>query len=202
MFYGINLLMGVIMKKFHKNKKAGFTLVEIIVTLVITIVVIGISSSILISTTNIFGKTALRDMQQSVAETVLGFATDAMLYASDLNATDAAGANAASVDGKAVVGIDGNGQLVFLRAGDTGEPRNIFGNSFYSNYQVTIIYEVVGPPDLDSYSVIMTVELTDNRTNNAEVVLTRTMTRPLLNFKGDVTAGPVTIAGGNYIIIS
>jgi len=186
------------MKNFQKNKKAGFTLVEIIVTLVITIVVIGISSSILISTTNIFGRSALRDMQQSVAETVLGFATDAMLYAYDLEDTNDPAAGA----GKSIIGINTDGQLVFLRAGDDGEPRNIFGNSFYSNYQVTISYEIVGPPDYEGYSVVMTVELTDNRTDNIEVVLTRTMTRPLLNFRGDITDSAVRITEGRYIIIS
>ena len=186
------------MKKFHKNKKAGFTLVEIIVTLVITIVIIGVSSSILISTTNIFGRSALQDLQQSVAETVLGFATDTMLYAYDLQES----ASPAAEAGQSVIGINTDGQLVFLRAGDTGAPRNIFGNSFYSNYQVTIIYNVVGPPDYDGYSVVMTVELTDNRTDNVEVILKRTMTRPLLNFNGVVTDSEVRITGGRYIIIS
>jgi type II secretory pathway pseudopilin PulG len=184
----------------QKNKKAGFTLVEMIVTLVITIVIIGVSSSIIISTTNVFGRSALRDMQQSVAETVLGFSTDRMLYAVDLKVKAAPEAADA---GKAVLGINTDGQLVYLRAGDTGAPINVFGDNFYSNYRVSLSYSVI-KPEGEGFSVVMNAELTDNRTG--KVVLNRTMTRPLLNYRGEITGNtPITIksdSANRYIIIS
>jgi type II secretory pathway pseudopilin PulG len=189
--------------KLCKNRRSGFTLVEIIVTLVITIIIIGVSSSILISTTGIFGRTALRDMQQSVAETVLNFATDRTLYAVDLKLTDSAGALDAAKTGNAVLGIDGKGQLVYIRSGDkdTWPPINVFGDNFYSKYRVSLTYSVI-KPDGEGFSIVMNAELTDER--NEKVVLNRTMTRPLLNYKGEIT-GPVIItkdSANGYIIIS
>ena len=184
--------------------KAGFTLVEMIVTLVIAIIVIGVSSSILISTTNIFGKTALRDMQQSVAETVLNFATDRILYAYDLKLTDENGALDASKAGKAILGINTYGQLLYIRAGDKDaeKPINVFGDNFYNNYRVSLSYKVVTSPGQEGYSVVVSVDLTDGR--NDKLVLNRTMTRPILNYKGEET-DLVTITGTSaerYIIIS
>jgi len=181
--------------------KAGFTLVEIIVTLVITIVIIGISSSILISTTNIFGKTALRDMQQSVAETVVSFAADQLLYASAIIPVNSY--TERTDESTFLLGINNEGRLVYLRAGEpaSAEPIDIFGENFYHNYRVALTYNV----DLnegEGYSVTIIATLTDNRSGNE--VLTRTMTRPLLNYGRDLTNGdlPPTFSGEvmRYII--
>ena len=178
------------------SKKAGFTLIEIIVTLVITIIIIGISGSIIISTTNIFGRSAMRDMQQTVAESVLSFATERMLYAYSLQVS-----NTPTDDtNTAVIGINTDGQFVYLRTEDTGAPINIFGSGFYHNYSVSLTYSITDSGS-GNYSVAMEVVITDDRNNN--VVLNRTMTRPLLNYHGpavaDVTIGKNTT--NRYIII-
>jgi len=181
--------------------KAGFTLVEIIVTLVITIIVIGVSSSILISTTSIFGKTALRDMQQSVAETVVSFAADQLLYASSIVPADSYAER--TDDSTFLLGINSEGRLVYLRAGEpvNTEPIDIFGEDFYHNYRVAILYSVE-KNEGEGHSVTIVATLTDNRNGNE--VLTRSMTRPLLNYGGGLTNGdpPPTFSGEEmkYII--
>jgi type II secretory pathway pseudopilin PulG len=182
--------------------KAGFTLVEVIVTLVITIIVIGVSSSIIISTTTIFGKTALRDMQQSVAETVISFSADQLLYASAITPVDSH--DARTDESTFLLGINSDGQLVYIRAGEPvgTAPINVFGTNFYHNYSVSIVYSIE-QAEGEGYSIYITATLTDNRSENE--VLTRTMTRPLLNYGRGLTNGdppPPTPSGEvlRYII--
>jgi len=188
------------LKSKRSSNRAGFTLVEVIVTLVITMIVIGVSSAIIMSTTSIFGKQALRDMQLNVAETVLSFATDRMLYAYDILAVNSLTAPGQDFSANAIIGINNDGQLVYLRADDKGDPVNIFGSAFYNNYSAALVYSIIRPAT-GSASVVMNVVITDNRTGNE--VLDRSMTRPLLNFSGAAT-GEITIGKNTpnrYIII-
>ena len=189
--------------RFSKFKRSsarrGFTLVEVIVTLVITLIIIGVSGSIIISTTNIFGKTAMRDIQQNIAETVLSFATDRMLYASEIEAVDSL--SGIDLGGKAVVGIV-DGQLFFKRAEDPSNvPVNIFGSNFYRNYTVALKYSIVSDA-VGNQSVSMSINITDKR--NGNLVLERLMTRPLLNYAGGDVSDVMVGGTGNkvYIIIS
>ena len=172
--------------------QGGFTLVEVMVTLIITIIVIAVSSSLLITGTNIFARSAQRDVQTNIAETVLSFVSDQLLYADRIgtgpNGNDDTIYTIPSASGASIVHIkntttgygDIRGQLFFRRADDT-QPSlvNVFGENFYQGYDIGL-KGVINKGPQNSY-----IELTVNvyRGISDTPVLTRTITRPLLNFR-------------------
>jgi len=183
------------------NKKDGFTLVEVIVTLVITVIVVAVSSSLVITGTNIFARNVQRDIQTNIAETALTFVSDQLLYANRIGdlSVNANGdiyeaLSAINASGAAIIHIkknglgDTRGELFFRRAGDTQDPLNIFGSNFYQGYEIGIDYKitissVTGPS--------LTLTVTVYRNNSA--VTSRSTTKPLLNYEGgaiEITNSP------------
>jgi len=172
--------------------KSGFTLVEVIVTLVITIVVIAISSTLIITGTNLFARSAQRDVQANIAETVLGFVSDQLLYARGIEEFQTNPPTFGSAGNAAVLQIKQNdstdnshtrGQLFFRRAGDDNDPINIFGSNFYQSYDVELDIVVFHPAGGGNASMTVTVKLYNNNNLNPNPVMTRTTTRPLLNYE-------------------
>ena len=186
--------------------KGGFTLAEVMVTLIITIIIIAVSSALVISGTNIFARSAQRDMQMNIAETVLSFVSDQLLYAKDIQSGSVNTSpgiypegNAAIVHIKApsaggAIGSD-KGQLFFRRAGDTQAPINIFGANFYQNYDIGMKLDIT--PATGGAGAYFTLTVTVyNSTGSA--VQTRTATKPLLNYTGSA----LSLGGNeNYIAI-
>ena len=175
-------------------RKGGFTLVEMIVTLVIAIIIIGVSGSLIITGTNIFTKSAQKDRQMDIAETVLSFAVDRLLYAESISertpSPTGASAGYAGAQGAVlhIINPDTNtggnrGQLYFRRAGDSGYPVNVFGAGFYHNYLVAINYDIERPGS-GGASVTVTVTLY-NSSRPEEAVAERSSTKPLLNYTGE-----------------
>ena len=196
---------------YKKRARAGFTLVEVLVTLVITIIVIGISGSLIISSTNIFSKSAQRDMQMNIAENVLEFVSEQMLYAYDIQQkptlntgapVDYTGVNGAIIRiVKPSSGFgDSSGQLYYRRAGDTGDLINIFGSDFYHDYQVSIVCSITGPSATGKNDAFFTLTVgLHNKMNPSNTVLERSTTKPLLNYTG----GAKEIGDAeNYIVIN
>ena len=176
------------MKKITMKK--GFTLVEVMVTLIITVIVVGVSSALVITGTNIFARSAQRDVQTNIAETVLTFVSDQLLYAESIE--QILSNPPVPTPAKAVMIIKANdnatasdvkGQLYFSRAGDTPE-RNIFGNAFYQNYQVGIDIKI---EDQGAGSMATITVSVYNRAGT-NVVLSRSSTKNLLNYGGPVPA--------------
>jgi len=167
-------------------KRGGFTLVEVIVTLVITVIVVAVSSSLVITGTNIFARSAQRDVQQNIAETVLTFVSDQLLYARII------GEGAQSpvypitnkallhiVDPKTGTGSD-RGYLFFRRHDDSRDSVvNVFGDNFYQNYTVGLKIDIAPGDAGNNASFTLTVTVY-NSTGTA--VTTRTTAKPLLNF--------------------
>ena len=179
-----------IISKRRRPGKGGFTLVEVIVTLIITVIVIAISSTLLITGTNMFARSAQRDIQQNIAETVLSFVSDQLLYAHHIDqkahlttgdpAADYANANGAVLqvmmpDGSTKTG----GYLHFRRDNDNQAPVNVFGNNFYGNYTITLNLDIQARTTSGSANFTLTVTVVNDL---GIEVLSRTTTKPLLNY--------------------
>ena len=173
--------------------KGGFTLVEVMVTLIITVIVIAVSSTLVITGTNIFARSAQRDLQNNIAETVLSFVSEQLLYAYDIEQKGFLTADGTSITYSSVNGAilqvkhpDGGtangGYLFFRRDGDSGDPVNIFGNNFYSNYIVELNLDIKAKAGTNSAYFTLTVNVINKNSLNSSPVLSRTMSRPLLNY--------------------
>ena len=214
--YGVDTMMIRVLKQKRRigripPGRGGFTLVEVLVALVITIIVIGISGSLIISSTNIFSKSAQRDAQMNIAESLLEFVSGQLLYANEIQQKPTLNTGE-SIDYSGVTGSilrivkpstgfgDSSGQLYYRRAGDTGDLINVFGSDFYHNYQVSIICDINGPSaeNKNDASFTLTVSL-HNNLDPSNAVLERSTTKPLLNYTG----GSQTVGGAeNYIVIN
>ena len=198
------------------RKRGGFTLVEVMVTLVITIIVIAVSSTLIITGTNIFARSAQRETQTNIAESVLTFVSDQLLYARRIEPggpntgngkLDYGQAEGAILHVRAATGMGGTlqgateGQLFFLRASDNSpEPVNVFGSGFYQNYKIGILLDIFyeNPATLENASFTLTVNVYNSNNLNPNPVMSRTTTKPLLNYKGNEfegLGGPGTYAG-------
>ena len=178
----------------NNSGKSGFTLVEVIVTLIITVIVVAVSSSLIITGTNIFARSAQRDIQTNIAETVLGFVSEQLLYSESIadfgsnppvftNAGDAAILLIKKSDSETM--SDTRGQLFFRRAKDTQTPVNVFGSNFYNNYEVGLNIVIASSPS--GYSMTLTVSVYNS---TGREVLSRAATRTLLNYPGPPKSFP------------
>ena len=190
--------------KTARGGMGGFTLVEVIVALVIAMVVIGISGSLIVSGTQIFSKSAQRDMQMTLAESVLDLAADRLLYARSIEevlshvgdtAPDAGAVlRIAKPDGSSGAG---KGHLLFRREGDHGAMVDVFGQNFYHNYNISMD---IGITDQDGGAASFTMKVTVYDTEG-RAVLERAKTRPLLNYEGPPESFG-NMDSGNYIVIN
>ena len=183
------------------NTKKGFTLVEMIVTLVIAVIIIAISSSFIITGTNIFSRSAQRDIQFGIAEGVLDFVSNQLLFANAVSEEEEAPGPDCAVmrltDPAGSAGGSGGGQLFFRRVGDDGELVNIFGAGFYHGYSVSMACEITEATEEQGAFFELTTSLYDSK-NPTKELITRTTTKPLLNYRGSSKA-----LGGNdnFILI-
>jgi len=175
-----------------KASKGGFTLVEVIVTLIITVIVVAVSSTLIITGTNIFARSAQRDIQDNIAETVLSFVSNQILYAYNIAEK---GSTEQIYEGIGLSGAvlhiinpdDGRGSdkgyLYFRRDGDTQVPLvNVFGNNFYQNYTIGLRIDITDRNVSTSGSAYADITVTVY--NNAKIaVLARSTSKPLLNFQ-------------------
>jgi len=172
-------------------KKGGFTLVEVMVTLIITVIVIAVSSTLVITGTNIFARSAQRDVQTNIAETVLSFVSDQLLYA---YLVEVKGSTEQVYTG---IGINGavlhvispsdnrgsdRGHLYFRRDGDTQQPINIFGENFYSGYTIGLDINIVPKSGQNNAYFTLTVNVYNS---TGRLALSRSTTKPLLNYLPD-----------------
>jgi len=200
----MNMTLYKMKMKNSFSGKSGFTLVEVIITLVITVIVIAVSSSLVITGTNIFARSAQRDVQQNIAETVLTFVSEQLLYAETITEMtnppvfeNAGGAAIMQIKKSTTETYsDTKGQLFFRRAQDSQNPINIFGSNFYGNYEVGITLEITIPAA--GPSVTVTVNVYSSNSTDPNPVITRTTTRPLLNYTG--TEKTIPSAGSGFCI--
>jgi len=199
-------MKNVLFRKSNERKKpsgkSGFTLIEVIVTLIITVIVIAISGSLVITGTNMFARSAQRDTQTNIAETVLTFVSEQILYAERIgvgtNENDNTIYAIPAANGAAIIHIkntttgygDLRGQLFFRRA-DDGQPSlvNVFGENFYQGYDIGLTGVITKGPQ--NSNIELTVNVYSGVGNTP--VMTRTITRPLLNYRFSGSETTMTI---------
>jgi prepilin-type N-terminal cleavage/methylation domain-containing protein len=178
---GCNILSG--------NK--GFTLVELIVAMTISLIIIGVAGSILISSANLLAHQANKVEREAIADTTADFVRDRLLFARSIEVTGTLPGDAADKEIIYIGGSDGSaaqkGYVYYKRAGDTA-PVNAFGDRFYKrttialDYTVTVAEPTAGLPDPQK-----TLEVTIHiyAEGNDTVQYSTTRTYKLVNSKAD-----------------
>ena len=139
------------MIKIRLNKK-GMTLVEVIVASVIMVIVIGISGSILISGTNLFGNSENKIMDQELAANIVKMISEELRFASKIEATgvtnlpsslpeDQGVFFAASEDGS--MSPEDRGVILNKKPGSADAPQDIYKNRPMDGREIAIRVQTV-----------------------------------------------------------
>ncbi|MDR0852716.1 MAG: type II secretion system GspH family protein [Clostridiales Family XIII bacterium] len=152
------------MRNCLRNKK-GFTLVEIIVTLVIAGICIAVAGGILISSTNLVANIQIKDKAKQVAVTAAAFLNEETKFAAEI--TPVPYSASVSLDPDDAVFYIGNeagvpanrGYLFFRRVGDAADPVNIFGVNYYQNMKMSLDVSAVRNSANDTIVVTETISL-------------------------------------------
>jgi prepilin-type N-terminal cleavage/methylation domain-containing protein len=169
----------------------GFTLVELIVAMTISLIIIGVAGSILISSTNLFAHQVNKVEREAIADTTADFIRDRLLFAQSIEVTATLPGDATNKEILYIGGSDGNaaqkGYVYYKRAGDTS-PVNAFGDSFYKrttialDYVVTVVEPTTELPDPPkTFEITVHIYVAGNDT--AQYSVTRTY--KLINSKPD-----------------
>lgn len=152
-------------KDIISNKK-GMTLVEVIVAMVIALIIIGATSSMIISGTNFFGKTASGVQDKEIARSVLNFVTTELRFATSISVynVDSAQPNPQINEGQIFTMNEQNqvsstykGMLAFQRPDDHDAPRNVFGKDFYHGREIGIRVQTVSADEPKVITVFVDV---------------------------------------------
>ena len=124
------------------------TLVEVMVALVIALIVIGITSTMLISGTQFFNKASSEVQDAEIARTVLNFTKSELRFATEIRSYIITSDRPNPKEGEGVLfamnesgaaGAYNRGMIGFRRPDDKQLPaRNIFGKDFYHGRTVGI----------------------------------------------------------------
>lgn len=144
------------MRKIYGNiykHNQGFTVVELIVALSISVIVIVGAGMLLISGSNLLAHQVNKAEQESITDATVEFIKERMLYAQSVEIVrsqtvpgSALGADVLFV-GSSPTQTATQGYLYFLRNGDTS-PVNAFGDAFYMGSKVSLDYSVIVPNDM------------------------------------------------------
>jgi prepilin-type N-terminal cleavage/methylation domain-containing protein len=140
--------LGFLGKK-GRCSKAGFTLVELVVALLIAVIVIAAAGGILITSMNLSAKTTKNVQDTEVLEALADFSRNSLRNASEIQALNGGAAMPSVTDmsGLLYVGDETGapaqrGYLYVKRAGDTSSAINAFGVAFYNGGVVSLDYTV------------------------------------------------------------
>lgn len=132
------------MKQFRKNT-GGFTLVEIIVTLMIVSIVIVLSGSMLFSSSNMFQHTAKSNRAKLFGDEVFKLITDDLKFATNIQITEDDGSGSVADGGykyqnvyRFNLGDEKNKVFRSTDFGKAGTYNNIYGDGMYGELQLRI----------------------------------------------------------------
>lgn len=192
------------MKK--KNKLRGFTLVEVMTSLVIMVILIAIASGVIITTFNIFGRNALFRAAQNNGNNVYNFIYDHLSYATALkidktvDITTKDGLSFIDVDDLKITGTEGSETLeiipyfermeitdksMSLMRKSVSTPVNILGGNTVMNGCSCIVsfeqYPVTDPTDNSKTIKPDTISFKVEIVRDDEVFYSRQGNIPILN---------------------
>jgi prepilin-type N-terminal cleavage/methylation domain-containing protein len=173
-----------------RNGTRGFTLVELIVAISISLIVIGVATAILLSGTNMAQHTAQRALEQQIIDGAFNFAQDRLLFAGSVEQKTPAELATTSLDpdtsmlyvsSGAGTTAESRGMLFFRQATSTSSPStlNVMGEEFYWGYTISLEAELTGVADKNPV-VLIRMKLHD-KTDPTTVVATRERTITLIN---------------------
>jgi type II secretory pathway pseudopilin PulG len=128
------------------RSKSGFTLVELIVTLSIAIIIIGVTTSILISSMNLSDNTLKAAQDEQILNSCLDFVEEQLEFASGIAVSNDLTAELATSDDLLYLATDASGSSlaqngrIFYREGTPGaQPLDAFGTDFYTTKNVSLV---------------------------------------------------------------
>jgi prepilin-type N-terminal cleavage/methylation domain-containing protein len=138
-----------------QSGRAGFTLVEVIVTLLIVGIVVAMSVSFLTTGSNFLGKTEENASDRTSAERAASFIKERLLYASDVEVvksdtlpSDLAGRDILFIGNDSGTETASTGRLFYWRALDKA-PVDVLGSDAYRNSELALEYKAVVRGDSD-----------------------------------------------------
>lgn len=140
--------------RLWRNKK-GFTLIELVIGMALTVMLIALAGSILLTAMNVLGRTTQQEAAQGVGEVVYDF------YEACLADATAVSLGAAGGNNEALTIVDG--RVYYSR--DEQAARDIYGDGVYNGLQVRVT-----PVPTSAHVLQLTVEVMDSR---GEVLFTR-----------------------------
>jgi prepilin-type N-terminal cleavage/methylation domain-containing protein len=127
----------------------GFTLVELIVSMLISVIVFGAAAAILISALSLSANVTQDATYERIADSILDFVEERVTFATAVTSNEAEdlesfqGLLLITDDPLLYVGDESGtpvkrGWIYFRRTGSTVAPQNIFGESFYQDGNVSV----------------------------------------------------------------
>jgi prepilin-type N-terminal cleavage/methylation domain-containing protein len=153
-------------KRLTNGKRKGFTLVELIVTLAISAIVVGITATFLVSGGNFLANTEVKAEDKSLAEESADFVKNRLLYASSITVVRSAKPPLDTSVGEILyIGNDdgseitNSGQLYYMRADDSSAV-NAFGTGKYRSNALAMSYRAIVKTDAATETTTKAFEIT------------------------------------------
>jgi prepilin-type N-terminal cleavage/methylation domain-containing protein len=174
-----------------RRATGGFTLVELIVAMTISLIIIGIASAILLSGTNMAQRTAQRALEEQIVDGVFNFAKDRLLYAGTVDKKEETELSSAISSGTGLLYVSKNGtaatdrgMLFFRDASDSpgppaSDPINVMGTDFYMGYTISLEAKLTNTKDKKPV-IFIRVNL-HSKTNSDQIIAKRELTFTLIN---------------------
>lgn len=118
----------------------GFTLVELIVTLLISVILLAVAGTILLSSFQLFSKSASDNEAKLIGDSVMQFLSDQITYAPDLQLIDQQDTTTPPQYTNQIRIVGGK---LYYQTGSQPET-NYFGDEFYLNTNVQITVKTSG----------------------------------------------------------
>ncbi len=139
----------------NKYSQHGFTLVEVLVASMLSLVIIGVATTILLTTTNLFTSSAHMRNDKLICDGVISYLEECVQSASYLEITDKAGYDRIKENNSAIqyITISGagyletNGELIFFGKAYYGDATLSFNITEEGNYAIKVIlylYDAAG----------------------------------------------------------
>jgi prepilin-type N-terminal cleavage/methylation domain-containing protein len=191
-----------------RQNKGGFTLVELIVAMGISLIVMGIAAAILLSGTSMAQHTTQRALEQQIIDGAFNTVQNRLLYTSMVEKrTGAPSGNLDENAGLFYVSTDVNGAssqergMLFFRSvpSDSGPATsvNLMGNEFYLGYTISLEATIINSTESKP---IMTIKMKlYDKLDSSRVVATRERTITLINGEPAESNATITLASPDLL---